>query len=194
MRLRLSLMLIFSILWIFVASDAFALSKPRYAMVHFKIVEHGSFLIKSGKEATSKEARAALVAACAYFGADCRNISTALGVVAKELSLRGEEHRGAIYSPKGYVLCKATPSDDHAGHVNRTTFNTTYNSTPKYDGLDYYAVVPKYQGRGYWIETNISLMYVKSRDRKAYHCLVPGTHPWLCPWNWRCSFGQAQYY
>lgn len=152
-----------------------------------RIVENGGFIQKTLKELGSEEAQVALVATCAYFGADCSKAAVVLGEVKRQIKKSGEEHRGSIFSPEGYVLCKAGLKVH--SHDGGTTFNSTYRSND--DGLgdriDFYAVVPQ-RTKKRAIDMTISLEYAKPKDREKYGCVAPPQAAlWECPHNWVCS-------
>ena len=166
------------------------LDQIQYGSVQIRIEEKGGFWKKTLKEMGSSEFAAAVRLACAYFGVDCSTAVAAVGVVARELSKHGEEHRGVIISPAGFVLCDVRYTVYK--HDGGTTFNGTYVSTGKQDQLSWYAVVPR-RSKKRVVDFKFSLMYVRPAFREVHHCLKPGSQPWLCPHNWYCR-DKREYY
>jgi hypothetical protein len=145
---------------------------------------------KTVKELGSKEGRAIVSAAAAYFGVDPSKMNA--GISAAQMLVPGgsEEMRGLIQTPVNYTICYAVPlGPSGAGqHGIETHGDSTFNTTltrvipgkSNLDGLGWYMVVP-YKSGGARVTGVFDVVWVLANPgwQTKYKCRPTGEHPWL---------------
>jgi hypothetical protein len=157
---------------------------PIAMKAEFHISEKGNFLLKTGKEAGTKEAALMATAACAAFGVNCAKQALRATQLIKAVVVgdnrSGKEHRGIIRAPAGYEICKAKVDWSHSSIDGETTFNSRIVREPKNNGLGFYAVVPKFRKEGHWVDAPLYLEFVPAGKTAAYGCWPTNVYPWVC--------------
>jgi hypothetical protein len=183
---------IFSIL----STSCYAENAPKTLVHEFHIQETGGFLVKILKELGTPEAVAMVSAACAAYEGDCSQEAGAGGMAAKVLSAQeishggnyyitgkltkphaGEEWWGLFDQLEGYQVCKATLISKSLSEGS--TFNTVVYRSGPYQGLGFYAEVPKGRPQPHKIDAVFSIYYVPTGTTAKYNCSADGSPAWL---------------
>lgn len=158
----------------------------KYAAAKIRIVEDGGVLKKTLKELGSKEAVAVVTAACAAFGSDCSKEAAIAALIIREITKKGNEHRGAIMAPAGYSICQTKLIV--RSHDGGTTFNGAISDDNKY--IYWYAVVPE-RVKKRAIDMDIVTELIPTSLLGASRCADPnartGNIMWSCPKDWYCA-------
>jgi len=157
----------------------------KYAVTKIRIVEEGGVLKKTFKELGSREAVEIISATCTAFGGDCRAAAEIGALIIREITKKGNEHRGAIMAPVGYSVCQTKLTV--RSHDGGTTFNGNISDDNKY--IYWYAVVPE-RVKKRAIDMDIVAQLIPTRLLSVSQCVDPnartGNIMWSCPHNWYC--------
>ncbi len=188
------------------ASTPAASQQPIVIMHDFHITEGGGFINKTVREMGTKEFEFLVSIGCAALGGSCAKEASsarkAFQLVSEIITASGgnfevsgrllehadgsEEWKGIFEPMDGYEICSAALNYGDMSITGETTFNVNIRRSPwefkgsTYEGLSFYAVVPKNRQTRQWVNANFIITYVPEGTSARHDCQEDGTSPWLC--------------